>query len=150
MGRPDAARLPIEPLLALTARTCAHARDGRQLVGIPAPITALAARIGVSRRQVHRWIADGGVPFYSADAAARALGDHPCDLWGGAWWAASYEQGCLEQDLLARQDRAVRGRRELVDGYAQVERARDRGPHRCAVDGCRCGAQVQDDQEAAA
>jgi hypothetical protein len=43
-------------------------------------IDTLATRIGVSRRTVHRWAADG-VPAHQADRAAIAIGSHPVCIW---------------------------------------------------------------------
>jgi len=66
MSRPASTRYPFEPL-AIEARS--------------STVEALAARIGVSRRTVHRWIIHG-VP---ADRAAIALGTHPACLWPEHW-----------------------------------------------------------------
>lgn len=45
----------------------------------------LARRVGVSLKTVHRWKASG-LPLWSADAAAVALGRHPAAVWGSDWW----------------------------------------------------------------
>lgn len=60
---------PVGPLLRLT--------DGNQ--------SALARRLGISRRTVVRWVARGWVSYVTADAAAVAAGYHPWDLWGETW-----------------------------------------------------------------
>lgn len=65
MSRPASIRYPFEPLAT-------QARD--------ATIETLAARIGVSRRTVHRW-AIRGIPAEQADRAAIAIGSHPAYLW---------------------------------------------------------------------
>lgn len=59
----------VAPLLRLT--------EGNQ--------SALARRIGVSRRTVVRWVARGWVSDVIADTAAVACGYHPLDLWGETW-----------------------------------------------------------------
>jgi len=69
MSRPASTRYPFEPL-AIEAR---HTT-----------IETLAARIGVSRRTVHRWIIHG-IPAEQADRAAIALGTHPACLWPERW-----------------------------------------------------------------
>ena len=48
----------------------------------------LAAQIGVSYRTLMRW-AHTGVPEYSADRAAIALGLHPASIWPAHWWEAA-------------------------------------------------------------
>ena len=62
-------RLPFEPL-----RTAAAAPS----------VDALAARVGVARRTIHRWARDG-VPIPQADEAAIAIGSHPAYLWPDHW-----------------------------------------------------------------
>lgn len=67
------ATLPLEPLWALIQ---------------PADQGALARRLGVARRTVVRWKANG-VPLNRADAIAGSLGRHPSEIWGEQWWAAA-------------------------------------------------------------
>lgn len=44
-----------------------------------------------------------------------------------------------ERDAVAKvQPALLYARRELVTEGNRIDRARERGPHRCAVDGCRC------------
>ena len=62
-------RLPFEPF-----RTEAAAPS----------VAALAARVGVARRTIHRWARDG-VPVSQADRAAIAIGSHPAYLWPDHW-----------------------------------------------------------------
>jgi len=75
MSRPASIRYPFEPLAT-------QARD--------ATIETLAARIGVSRRTVHRW-AIQGIPADQADRAAIAIGSHPACLWPKHWNRAYLE-----------------------------------------------------------
>lgn len=51
-------------------------------------VSSLARLVGVTPRTVHRW-AHEGVPVFAADRAAAALDDHPCLIWGEAWWVAA-------------------------------------------------------------
>lgn len=44
------------------------------------PPSVIANLIGVDRNTVHRWHIYG-IPYYSADRAATALGIHPLILW---------------------------------------------------------------------
>jgi len=69
MSRPASTRYPFEPLATQA--------------GTPT-IETLAARIGVSRRTVHRW-AIHGIPAEQADRAAIAIGSHPACLWPEHW-----------------------------------------------------------------
>ena len=62
-------RYDIEPLL----RVCNGSQD------------LLAEALGMNRRTVVRWVAEGGVPEPSADSAAVRIGRHPGDLWS-EWW----------------------------------------------------------------
>ena len=71
MAHPAYPTVPIAPLLEVV--------DGNQ--------SELARQIGVGLRAVTRWCLKG-VPEPSADRAACALGYHPAELWGDAWWEA--------------------------------------------------------------
>lgn len=121
MSRCCQARLPVGPLLA-------HADNNYSL---------LARQLGVHHKQIHRWAATGGVPYYAADWAAIRIGSHPANIWGADWHRAGIEQTDLEaahadrvadtqmRQWLGRQPRAeLAARRRLVDGYHTVERAR--------------------------
>jgi len=35
---------------------------------------------------VSRWRLEGGIPEHAADRVACALGRHPSNVWGRAWW----------------------------------------------------------------
>lgn len=75
-------RLPLGPLLhyAQPWGPAQHEHRGH---------AELAQLIGVSRRTVTRWAAEG-VPIVSADRAAMALGLHPTEVWGRMfYWAAA-------------------------------------------------------------
>ena len=52
--------------------------------GNPEP-GALARRLGVDRRTVHRWQRAGLVPATTADRAAVRLGHHPAEIWPTEW-----------------------------------------------------------------
>lgn len=86
-------RLPLAPLLKAAGVEGLQVIPRRSRPGgiggdrqlIESPITRLADMIGVSRRNVHRWQRDG-VPEAAADRAALAIGLHPCEVWGDAWW----------------------------------------------------------------
>ena len=46
----------------------------------------LALMLGVHHRQVHRWRAKGGIPYWPADRACARLGLHPVEVWPG-WFS---------------------------------------------------------------
>lgn len=135
-------RLPVDPLVrAAGAHLSIASQDhpaGCTVLQLPNPVGALALQLGTRPRTVHRWKAEGGIPFYVADRAALALGMHPGEVWGQAWWAASYEQDILETARvdevadrraarwLAARPVLVRERRALVRQYEQCERAQAR------------------------
>ena len=50
----------------------------------------LARRVGVDRRNVHRWVHDG-LSYIRADEAAVALGLHPALVWPG--WSPTLHGG---------------------------------------------------------
>jgi hypothetical protein len=70
VSAPRQPRLPLEPLVV------AHGS-----------VTALADALGRPRRQVSRWRSDG-IPLFSADLVACALGRHPVEVWP-EWFALS-------------------------------------------------------------
>ncbi len=79
--RPDAARLPLEPLLdALPIDRCLERRD---VVG-PGAIAQAAALLDVSTRTLHR-LRHTGLSPWTADRLAIAGGLHPLVVWGEAW-----------------------------------------------------------------
>ena len=136
--RSVSARLPVGPLLERTGSHQVVRRSDGSAGGL-APVTTLARLVRVSPRTVHRWLDEGGVPFYTADIAAHHLGCHPFDVWGCEWWEASSEQDDLDQVILGAEEADWRARAELVGEMNRVERAAG-WSHRCAFDGCRCGA----------
>lgn len=66
------ARLPFAPLEA-------EVRGGE-----PVTVAIVAARLGVSRRQVHRFRTEG-VTVNQADRLAMVVGSHPFAVWGADW-----------------------------------------------------------------
>lgn len=83
-GRNPSPRLPFGPLDELVdhrlgvAAVRAHTDPG--------PVTWLARAAGVSRRRVHYWRLEGGIPAAAADEiAVNAFGLHPGDIWA-EWW----------------------------------------------------------------
>ncbi|MGI8753895.1 MAG: hypothetical protein ACR2MN_16595, partial [Acidimicrobiales bacterium] len=64
-------RFPVEPLFALAPGD---------------PILRLSRTTGVDNGQLHRAIRDG-LTWSSADRWAVALGFHPAEVWGQAWWS---------------------------------------------------------------
>lgn len=52
----------------------------RDYAGRPCRAPSLAEAAQVSRRTVHRWIKDG-IPYWTADRVAIALGRHPVEVW---------------------------------------------------------------------
>lgn len=75
-------RLPLGPLLALAIR-------GPRTQPGDLGQRELAELVGVTRRTVNRWAAEG-VPLCSADKAAARLGYHPAEVWGRMfYWAAA-------------------------------------------------------------
>jgi hypothetical protein len=73
--RPVAARLPVEPLLALhpEASLIAAQRD-------------IALGGGIYETNIHKALREG-LTWMQADRWAVALGHHPAEVWGRAWWA---------------------------------------------------------------
>jgi len=50
-------------------------------------IVRIAKEMQVSPRTVHRWLVDDEIPFHSADqVCVHALGIHPAEIWGMAWY----------------------------------------------------------------
>lgn len=135
MSCPAQVRLPVEDLIVASGADKVIARNRAGHLQVPAPFTVLASRVGVRPRTVHRWIAEGGIPLDAADLAAVRCGRHPSEVWGDLWWSACHASRDRDLSRAARVETA-RERRELVAGYTRVERARERGPHRCAIDGC--------------
>jgi hypothetical protein len=75
--------LPFEPLWNL-ARLRA---DEGVAVGVDGfTVTRFAEMTKTTTHAATRWRRDGTVPWFSADAAAVALGLHPSLVWGDAWW----------------------------------------------------------------
>lgn len=75
-------RYPLAPLLRLVTPLRTGSGDEHRM-------GALASVLGISRTTVHRW-ARHGVPEWSADPVAIALGRHPGSLWP-EWWSHSDE-----------------------------------------------------------
>ncbi len=73
-GRKPSPRLPFEPLERLYAAT--HGRNA----------CAMARRVGIDRQAVYRGRTDG-LSEALADRWAVALGWHPAEVWGAAWWS---------------------------------------------------------------
>ena len=100
------------------------------------------------RRRVHRWKVSG-LSLWEADRVATALEVWPPDVWGDLWWSVPsvvVDVDAVFRGLRARERRlraqrvaAGRRRRVVVRGYEASERARARGPHVCAPEGC-CGS----------
>lgn len=74
-------RLPLAPLERLVATW--YIMAGQLRAGNAAQTIADAA--GVCRRTVDRW-RHKGLDEATADRIAVALGYHPCEVWGDAWW----------------------------------------------------------------
>jgi lambda repressor-like predicted transcriptional regulator len=112
-------------------------------------LRAGAPSVGAARKWVHRW-KRRGLDEWEADRVATALGVHPAELWGGAWWSgvlvppserldaallelrwwcAAEARRRMEADA---NDLPRLSRREIVRGYDRLR------PHRCAADGCGC------------
>lgn len=92
-----AATLPLAPLEAL-ARSKADVPDyagGSAPAGSAFTDELFATMIGVSTRAIARWrVADGRLPWHSADRAATSMGMHGSFIWGEEWEA-------LDADVLA-------------------------------------------------
>ncbi|MDQ6782724.1 MAG: hypothetical protein M3063_04640 [Actinomycetota bacterium] len=71
------ARFPIEPLSAM----CPGPGD---------PIMLLSRRLGISGGNIHR-ACRAGLTWSLADRWAVALGFHPAEVWGQAWWSLDCE-----------------------------------------------------------
>lgn len=99
-----------------------------------------------------------GFTVWEADRVATALGVYPAEIWGDVWWAVpAVDVDQLFRGLRTRarrlrgqQQSARRVRARLVDGYTTVERALERGPHRCAPEGCCVRATAYDEVREAA
>lgn len=118
--------LPLDALLAVAGLTdsVATQRTGSNpcAKGVRNPQSALARRLDIPLRTVQRW-ARHGLQWWSADRAAIALGVHPCEVWGGAWWALPIDPDRVEQAEAKFRERR-RERRELVRDYELMYRAR--------------------------
>jgi hypothetical protein len=79
-------RLPFEPLDRLLLAVA----DGNWRAAFLRPdlflSTLVAELAGVHRGSVSRWRREGGIPEHAADRVACALGRHPSNVWGAAWW----------------------------------------------------------------
>lgn len=101
-----------------------------------------------ARRHAHRCQHDG-LTFWEADRLATRLGLHPRMVWGDAYFTAqdgTEHLGELER-LLKVLGAWVRAqlREDARDRASRAEWVRwcnERRPHRCALDGCRCGDRV--------
>lgn len=101
--------LPLEPLLfAARAENLSH----------------LARMTGVTPRHVLRW-KQRGLQWWTADEAAGAIGKHPAEVWGFAWYELPIDDYSVERaERKHRQQQ--RERAEQVVGYQRVENARSR------------------------
>lgn len=101
-----------------------------------------AERLGVTRNSVVRARRHGLrlTPRRAEELAVRA-GWLPEEVWGASWrwseeaWAA-WRAGQVAVRNRRRDERLRRRRGERFWGWPDWYRVR---PHRCAVDGCRCG-----------
>jgi hypothetical protein len=89
-------RLPLAPLLPylVTEARWLDERNHRRhpKANSPAgPPAALESLIGCTRRTAQRIVSAGQIREDDADRIAAALGYHPADIWGGAWWALNPE-----------------------------------------------------------
>lgn len=112
--------------------------------------------VGACRKRVARW-KTAGLTMWEADRVATALDRYPADIW--PMWdhipAVDVDQvfrslRSRRRRLSGKQQSARRRRAVLVDGYTTVERAVERGPHRCAPEGCCVRATAYDEVREAA
>jgi hypothetical protein len=85
-GPERTSRLPFEPL----DRLLMAGADGNWRAAFTRKdlflSTLVAELAGVHRGSVSRWRREGGMPEDVADRVACALGRHPSNVWGPAWW----------------------------------------------------------------
>lgn len=62
--------------------------------GLASP-AALAAHFGMSGMKMKKAI-DNGLTIWTADRYANALGFHPQEVWGEAWWEAGERYEALD------------------------------------------------------
>lgn len=84
-------RLPLAPLEARVLAQLERVRPrGHGFAENRDPLLAsadeLASTVGVTAKSWRRW-RHAGVPVYSADRAAVALGTHPGELWPDLFWS---------------------------------------------------------------
>lgn len=96
-GPAPLARLPFGPLDRLLAGELVLNWRAGWTVG-PFLSALIAELAGVNRASVARWRASGGIPEQAADRVACALGRHPSNVWGDAWWqlAAGADEAVVE------------------------------------------------------
>ena len=92
-------KLPVAPLLPLlerearwndqTRRYGTGTGDAYVTRGLSGPPVAIERLLGCQRRKAQRIVSSGEIREDDADQIAAALGLHPADIWGGAWWALS-------------------------------------------------------------
>lgn len=70
-------RLPVQPLI--DAALCRR----------PLDYSEVDAQLGQERGYTLTLARRGDLPAYVADRHAIALGLHPADIWGDAWWAGT-------------------------------------------------------------
>lgn len=68
-------------------RALSNHRLGRMHCGIPNEQTVLARLLDIPLRSLVRYIAEGGIPLYTADRFAARLGKHPFEVWGQEFYA---------------------------------------------------------------
>lgn len=79
-------RFPLAPLLAI-AEVRSHATatmaPGCNYEG--GTVNEMARVMKTSPRNLHRWLKDGELSWWSADECATGLGVHPVEVWGDQW-----------------------------------------------------------------
>lgn len=106
----------------------------------------LAELLGMSRRNLTRYVQQG-MSMRVAERFCDRLGLFPVEVWGDDWLDAVVMFELWRQVARAfrlaqqRQWRSLARARDLRRERARWVQWRNqaRGPHRCALDGCRCG-----------
>jgi hypothetical protein len=76
-----AAVLPVDALRCVLPKASAGGRSGyEQMGGIKAALNL------TMQKTAHRALAEGFISYAQADALATALGRHPVEIWGIAWY----------------------------------------------------------------
>ena len=81
---------PLAPLAEICARRWRPTRADNAVT--TSDVGKIASVLGLDLSTVHRWRRRGSLTAVVADHAANALGLHPAEVWGDAWWDVDYNE----------------------------------------------------------